>query len=126
MRREQAISVVAQVLGGDIVSAEMIVDRLLEEGLLVVGYGDADVDSIVVKFTDTFGTTKTSKQDRYAARRLANKYGSKSVCGIIQLLADNSSNQYVPIPNSVAQLEDKWVSILNFLRNLKQDEPLDI
>lgn len=107
-------------------TAEAIVDLLMEEGLLHLGYGDADIDIIVTKFTDTFGTTKVSKYDRFAARRLASKYGSQAVSGIIQLLAEHSQEKYVPVVGSVKQLEEKIVSVLHFLRNLKGEEEIDV
>jgi hypothetical protein len=103
-------------------TAEMVVDRLMEEGVLVLGYGDADVDKIVEKFADTFGTTKVSKYDRFAANRLAKKYGSQAVCGIVDLLAANGKEKYAPVVGSVAQLEEKWVSVLNFVRNHKDGD----
>jgi hypothetical protein len=107
-------------------TAEMIVDRLMEEGLLNLGYGNADVENIVVTFTDTFGTTKVSKQDRFAAHRLAQKYGSQAVCGIIRLLAEKSTEKYSPVVGSVAQLESKWVNVLNFLRTTDSDEVIQV
>lgn len=108
-------------------TSEIIVERLMEEGLLHLGYGDKDVDRITQKFTDVFGTTKISKSDRFSARRLANKYGGQSVCGIIDLLAKNNGEKYAPVVNSVAQLEEKMPSVLNFLRKVqgKGEEIID-
>jgi hypothetical protein len=97
-------------------TAEIIVERLTEEGLLHLGYGNAEIDIIVDKFADTFGTTKTSKYDRFAARRLGDKYGTQAVCGIIGLLGQNADARYAPVVGSITQLEEKWVSVLNFLR----------
>ena|SRR5258708_31608024 len=111
---------------GDQATAKMVVEVLTEEGLLTLGYGDADIDRVVQKFTDTFGTTKTSKYDRYAARRLAQKYGSQAVCGIIQLLAEHSTEKYAPVIGSISQLEEKIVSVLNFLRKTGGNETLNI
>ena len=119
---------IIEVLTGivDKTTAEMIVERLTEEGLLNMGYGDADVDRVLEKFSSTFGTTKTSKQDRFAANRLARKYGSQAVCGIIQLLADNATEKYAPVLNSVTELEGKFVSVLSFIRKLKDNTIIDI
>jgi hypothetical protein len=105
--------------------AESVVDRLMEEGLLSLGYGDKDVDAIVVTFADTFGTTKTSRQDRFAAHRLAKEHGSQAVVGIIRLLAQHSTEKFAPVVNSVAQLEDKMPSVLNFLRKTGDSEVID-
>jgi len=108
-------------------TAEIIVDRLMEEGLLNLGHGNADIDKVVMAFTDSFGTTKVSRYDRFAARRLVAKYGEQSVRGIIKLLADNSTEKYAPIVRNVAQLEEKWVSVLNFLRKTgSQDDVIDV
>jgi len=119
------VQLVANVVG-DQATAKMVVEVLMEEGLLSVGYGDADVDRVVQKFTDTFGTTKVSKYDRYAARRLAQKYGSQAIVGIIQLLGENREEKYAPVIGNIVQLEDKLVSVLNFLRKIKKSETLDI
>lgn len=97
-------------------TAEMVVERLMEEGLLHLGRGNADVDIIVDTFTDVFGTTKVSRTDRWAAHRLGSKYGAQAVVGIMRLLASKANEQYAPVVGSVAQLETKWVSVLHFLR----------
>ena len=114
-RRDWAIGVVADIVG-DRIKAEIVVDRLDEEGVLHLGHGDVDVDRVVDKFTDTFGTTKTSKYDRFAAKRLVDKYGTDAVVGIIGLLSQRSTEKYAPVVNSISQLETKWVSVLSFLR----------
>lgn len=119
------IELITQIVG-DAITAEMVVETLQDEGLLHLGYGDADVDKIVIKFTETFGTTKVSKYDRFSASRLAKKYGSQAIVGIIQLLAENSTEKYAPVVNSVSQLEEKLPSILNFLRNVKGTEEIDV
>lgn len=124
-RRAWVVELVAQIVK-DTPTAEMVVDRLMEEGLLHLGYGNADIDMVVQKFTDTFGTTKVSKYDRFAAHRLVNKYGSQAVVGIVQLLADSSTEKYAPVVGSIAQLEDKWVSVMNFLRTQKGEEVIDV
>lgn len=96
--------------------AEIIADRLQEENILHLGYGDKDVDDIVDTFRDAFGTTKTTKQDRFAADRLAKAHGAKAVTAIIRMLAQRSSEPYVPVVNNVSELEKKLQSILHFLR----------
>jgi len=123
-RKKYVLEFVTKVVG-DKIKAEMIVERLSDEGLLHLGYGDADVDMIVEKFATTFGTTKTSKYDRFSAGRLANKYGSQAICGIIELLAKSQTEKFAPVTNSVVQLEEKLPSILNFLRNLKDNGEID-
>ena len=117
-KRIWVVELIAQIVG-DTPTAEMVVERLTEEGVLHLGYGDADIDIVVDTFKEVFGTTRVSKQDRYAARRLATKYGSQAVVGIMRLLHQASDNQYAPVVGSVAQLEEKWVSVLNFVRKQK-------
>lgn len=114
------VDLISQVVR-DRPTAEMVVERLMEEGVLNLSYGDADINRVVTTFTDTFGTTKVSKADRFAANRLVRKYGAQSVVGIVQLLAQNSTQRFAPVVGSVSQLEQKWVSVLNFLRNIQQD-----
>lgn len=123
--RKWVVEIVTSVTGSK-ATAEMVVDRLMEEGLLHMGYGDADIDKVVEAFTDTFGTTKVSRQDRFAANRLVKKYGSQSVVGIIRLLGSLNAEKFAPIVNSVADLESKWVSVVNFLRKQKGDETIDV
>lgn len=122
MSRKQWVTELITQIVGDKPTADMVVQRLEEEGVLHLGYGDADVDRVVEKFTDTFGTTKTSRQDRFAAHRLVRKYGAQSVCGVVDLLSQNSTERYAPVVGSIAQLETKWVSVLNFLRNVRKDD----
>ena len=124
MQRDYVIGLVRQIVSCDEPTAKMLVDRLTEEGLLHIGYGDADIDRVVGVFTETYGTTKTTRQDRWAAQRLVKKYGAQAVVGIIQLLASLSTERYAPIVGSVAQLEDKWISVLAFLRKHKGSEEI--
>lgn len=123
MDRKYITEAVAKIVGEE--KAEQVLDLLSDEGVLHIGYGNADVDIVVKKFTDTFGTTKVSKYDRYATKRLINKYGRQAIVGIIQLLAENSNEKYAPVVGSITQLEEKIVSVLNFLRNTKGREDID-
>lgn len=114
------VEIVEQIVG-DRVTAEMVVDRLMEEGVVHLGHGNADIDIVVEQFQETFGTTKVTRQDRWAANRLAGKYGPQAVVGIIQLLAAHNTEKYAPIVGSIVQLETKWVSVLNFVRSVSND-----
>lgn len=127
-KQNYVIDIIAQIIGGQGAkqSAELIVDRLRDEGLLHLGYGDVDIDKVVNTFTDTFGTTKVSKPDRWAANRLVKRYGAQTVVGIVKLLGQHSTERFAPVVNSVADLETKWVSVLNFLRNLKGEEDINV
>jgi hypothetical protein len=130
-KRTWVVQLVAQIVQDGtrqpVQTAEIIVERLTEEGLLHLGYGDRDVDQVVEKFADTFGTTKTSRYDRYAARRLCAKYDAQAVCGIIHLLGQFTDHKYAPVVGSITQLEEKWVSVMNFLRKMKKEgEVIDV
>lgn len=128
MNKEQyVIDTIAKIIGGPnaVISAQLIVQRLQDEGLLNLGYGNADIDRVVKTFADTFGTTKVSKADRYAANRLVTKYSAQAVSGIISLLGSKNQEKYCPVVNSVADLENKWVSVMSFLRkNEGQDDTI--
>lgn len=118
-RKEYAIKVILDVVK-DRPTAEMVLERLQDEGLLHLGHGNTDIDQVVGAFQETFGNTKTTRYDRFAANRLTTKYGAQSVVGVIKLLSSLKDDQYVPVVSNVAQLEDKWVAILNFVRKKGQ------
>lgn len=107
---------------GNSVTAKMVVDLLMEEGLLNIGYGDSEIDNVVEQFKEIFGTTKATRSDRFAASRLVRKHGAKSVVGIAKLLAANSQEKFAPVVGSVSQLETKWPNVVNFLRNVSRSE----
>lgn len=123
--RMRVVELVAQIVH-DRPTAEMVVERLMEEGLLHLGHGQADIDIVVEQFIETFGTTKTSQRDRWAANRLCGKYGSQSIVGIIRLLGQRSTERYAPMVNSIAQLEEKLPSVLRFLRGSTDDEVVQL
>lgn len=125
MRKQYIIDLVATIVK-DKPTAEMVVERLEEEGLLVLGYGSSEIDNVVQKFTDTFGTTKTSKYDRFAADRLTKKYGSQAICGIIGLMGEHATEKFAPRLNNLSELENKLPSVLLFLRKQRGDETLDV
>lgn len=116
--RKWLVDIIANYIPGDSpqIIAEPIVDRLIEEGVLHFGYGEPEIDQVVEAFKQTFGTTNTSRYDRFAAQRLVKNYGSQAVIGIIKLLASRSTEEFAPIVNNISELEKKWVSVLNFVR----------
>lgn len=120
-RKIWVVELVTQIVGNKS-TAEVVVERLMEEGVLHLGYGNADIDKVVEQFKDTFGTTKTSKYDRFAANRLVAKYGSQAVVGIICLLGEHRDEKYAPVVGSIAQFETKIVSVIHFLRTLPKGE----
>lgn len=87
-----------------------------------VVYGNPDVSRIVEAFKTNFGTTKTTKYDRWAANRLAKKHGAENIVTVIAALASLRENKYAPAINSVDQLEIKWVSAGQFLNKQSGQE----
>jgi hypothetical protein len=126
MNRLQAIQIVHTIVGSESI-AEMVIDRLTDEGVLQLGYGNADIDAVINCFKEQFGTTSASKYDRYAAKRLAERHGTQVVCVAIQVLADMREEPYAPGVRSVQQLEQKWVNVVNFIRKQSQEsEVIDV
>lgn len=125
MKKEYVTELIANIVK-DKPTAEMVVERLIEEDLLNLGYGNSDIDAVVIQFSETFGNTKTSKYDRFAAKRLTEKYGRDSIVGIIQLLGKRKDEKYCPVVGSVSELEQKIVSVMNFLRKGMDNQDLDI
>lgn len=107
-------------------TANMVLDVLVEEGVLNLDYGDDNIGRVVTSFTETFGTTKTSKYDRFAAKRLSDRYGVQAVTGVITLLGRKRDEPYAPVVGNIKQLEDKWVSVLNFLRKNDDIQEVDV
>lgn len=122
-KREYIIGLIATITDNKVL-AESIVERLEEENLLNIHYGDQDVGLIVQAFVDSFGNTKTSKWDRFAAKRLANKHGEQSVVSIIQLLSGLAEAPYAPSVNNVSDLENKFPQIIKFLRSQKSQQTM--
>lgn len=120
-KKQDAINAITPLVG-DKLTAEMVIERLQELGYMQLGYGNSDVDSIVGTFLETLGTTKASRADRFAASRLARRYGAQSVNGIIKLYANLRDDEYAPVIGSVTQLEDKWVAVMSFIRKKAQKQ----
>lgn len=108
-------------LVGDKKLSEAIVDKLVEEDLISLSFGNKEVDEIVTAFKTTFGTTRASKYDRFAAKRLSDKNGVKTVVQMIQILGTRMDLPYAPTIGSVSQLEEKWVSVVKFLRKTRHE-----
>lgn len=117
-RKEYVLGILAEYTD----NGEQLLERLSDEGLIQLGYGDSEVEAILTKFKSTFGNTKTTQYDRFAAHRLAQKYSTQAIIGIIDLLGSKIHEKYCPIPASVAQMEEKIVPILAFLRKQEDNE----
>lgn len=124
MERRKYVLALIESIVGDAPTAEMVLDRLQEEGFLHLGFGNRDVDLIVGTFADLWGTTKTTKYDRFAATRLAksDRYGgAEGIVGLLKLYHSLSTDKYAPSVSSVVQLEEKLPAIVNFLRKKGQE-----
>lgn len=124
MKRIRVVKLIMDVTHCDEPTATMLLERLMEEGLLILGHGDSEVDLVVEQFKLSFGTTRTGRQDRWAAQRLVREHSSRAVVGIIRMLASLSGEQYAPVVNSVTELEQKWVSVVTFLRKHQPSEEI--
>lgn len=95
--------------------AERIVIWLEEEGLLNVHFGNEEVSEVIEHFKEVFGTTRTSKWDRFAASRLVKKHGVPAILKVIDGLSATAGDKYGPSVNNVSQIEEKWPAIIRFL-----------
>lgn len=76
-----------------------------------------DVQAIVDAFSESFGNTKTSQYDRFAAKRLADKYGADAIVKVISSLA-RAADKFAPSVNSVSDLDKKFPQIGRYLTSL--------
>lgn len=120
-KRDWVVDLLVKVVK-DKPTANMVLDVLIDAGVLNLDYGDQDIGRIVTAYTETFGTTKVTKYDRFAAQRLAKRYGVQVVYQIILLLGKQRDEPYAPVIASISDLESKWVNVMNFLRKTNQDE----
>lgn len=87
-------------------------------------YGSQDINTIVNTFKECYQTTKITKYDRWAAKRLSDKHGADNIANVIRLLVV-SHDRFKPVINSVSQLEEKWPSIVNFFKNKANGLPIN-
>lgn len=100
--------------------------RTKSEGVEVTDKRNEDVQFVVDTFKDCFGTTNVSKYDRYAANRLAKKYGALKVQQIIAILASHQGEPYVPVVNSVRELDAKLVAVQAYFKRLEKQSPIEL
>ena len=99
-------------------TATALAEALIDSGMVVYRPHDSEVDQVTTAFTKSFGTTSTSRYDRYAATRLIKRYPPKELIKIIEILAQHRGDAYCPVIGNVHQLEQKWVSVQRFLTTL--------
>lgn len=84
-------------------------------------FGNPDINLVVNTFMKEFDTTKTSKYDRFAAKRLSDKHGAAQIAQIIKLLRQASEDKYAPSVNNISEFEIKWPKISNYFRKRISD-----
>lgn len=127
MERKAAALALVEAIVKDKPTAELVLERLQDEGFLHLGYGKAEVDQVVGQFKELFGNTKTTAADRAAANRLATAHTAQAVMGVMKILAGLQHDRFAPTVGSVKQLEDKWVNVLSFIRKQQQvNEVVDV
>ena len=87
---------------------------------------DPDVQVIVDTFKESFGTTSVSKYDRFAANRLAKKYGSDAICKVIIFISQHQGEPYTPVIGSVAELDKKLVSVQAWFKRQREEGAIEL
>lgn len=75
-----------------------------------------DIQHILDRFQELFGNPKNSRWDRFAAKRLVEKFGEENVIKVIEALGATKDEQYAPSVYSVQQLENKWLAVGEHLK----------
>lgn len=91
-----------------------------------VEYGNHEVNIIVDSFKANFGTTKVTKYDRFAAKRLADKHSAPGMVTVIAALSASTQDKYSPSVNSISQLEDKLPQVIKFLKSKANDQEIEL
>lgn len=106
-------------------------NKILLEALKIVHaepkeYGDGEVNKVINAFTKAFGTTKSTKYDRFAAKRLSDKYTADEIVRAIDALSQTQSDKYSPSVRSVSQFEEKLPNIIRYLQNKSNDKVINL
>lgn len=78
-------------------------------------FGDTHINKVIQTFAESFGTTKSTKYDRFAAKRLYEKHGVAPVTDAIKALAYYQEDKYSPTVNNVSQFEEKLPQVIKYL-----------
>lgn len=122
-QKRNALAIIEGIIGNK-ATAEKVLAALQDQGLIAFQYGNQDVNLIIQTFAQLFGSTKTTKYDRFAASRMAKSPhygGAAGVVGMLKLYHSLSGDKYAPSVSSVAQLEEKLPAIVAFLRKKNQE-----
>jgi imidazole glycerol phosphate synthase subunit HisF len=104
--------------------AENIIDNLIHDGIITLTYaGNPDVSTLVDAFQIAVGNTAVIRTDRFAAARLAKRYGLQVIIEAIQAYGRRKNEKYAPTVNSLTGFEQKWPQIERFVSS---GEGLDV
>ena len=99
---------------------------VIEAPKVKVDARNPDIQTVIDAFAESFGTTKHTKYDRFAAKRLHTKYTVSEVVRLIKALAAKSNEKYCPSVNSVSQLEDKLPQVVKFLQGQPDNTEVEL
>jgi len=74
-----------------------------------------DIQTVIDAFSESFGTTTSNKYDRFATKRLVDKYGVDGIVKVIKALRSFNDDQYCPTVNNIRDIEKKWPAVIKFI-----------
>ena len=89
-------------------------------------YGNPDINKIIKAFSEAFGNTKTTKYDRFASKRLKDKYGTEDIIRVINALSASQNDKYAPTVRSVAQFEEKLPQIASYFKKKEPNQIIEL
>lgn len=104
---------------------ESILEALKAIGAPLPDKRNKDIQLIIDTFVNASGVTKTSKWDRFAAKRLADKHGAENIAQLIEVYFKLPPGQYKPSIASIRQLEEKWVNVGAYMQKQSVEAPID-
>ena len=88
------------------------------------GYGKPEIDHLFYEWENSVKTplTGTKQQNRNTAQRLLKKYSEEDLIGAIKIVAitKQSEDRYIPVINSLMDLENKFGSLVHWYQKNKQ------
>ena len=88
------------------------------------GYGKPEIDHLFYEWNNSVKTplTGTKQMNRNTAQRLLNKYSEEDLIGAIKIVAitKQSDDRYIPVINSLMDLENKFGSLVHWYQKNKQ------
>lgn len=91
-----------------------------------VEYGNKDVNKVINTFVESFGVTKTTKWDRFAAKRLSDKYTANKISEVIVALSAVQGEKFAPSVRSVSQFEEKLPNIISYFKKRTNDQVINL